>query len=186
MWKILSTYHLKKQNNIRKYTFITLNDLLENERPVKTNRPPSCTLDNKYPGTADSRMQTIRDRVKNLKEEQLGSDWNDVRQLLLWAGGLKNTHRYKSVALGDTARFFNDFNHCDIIAVKEDFATLFSDDLEGRVDPTNSGLIMSVASVKDLGPGLSWCTCMVGCNENPPKDVAHLHYKARIAFKLVW
>lgn len=27
---------------------------------------------------------------------------------------------------------------------------------------------------------------MLGCNEVPPKDVAHLQFRSRIAFKLVW
>ena len=27
---------------------------------------------------------------------------------------------------------------------------------------------------------------MMGCAEDPPRDVAHLQFKSRIAFKLVW
>ena len=27
---------------------------------------------------------------------------------------------------------------------------------------------------------------MMGCNSNPPRDVAHLQFRSRIAFKLVW
>merc|ERR1719231_210665 len=27
---------------------------------------------------------------------------------------------------------------------------------------------------------------MMGCNRDPPADVAHLQFKSRIAFKLVW
>ena len=27
---------------------------------------------------------------------------------------------------------------------------------------------------------------MMGCNSNPPRDVAHVQFRARIAFKLVW
>ena len=80
---------------------------------------------------------------------------------------------------------------------------------------------ISVASLPELGPGGSWSTCLMGCNQvlkkrregviklfrtfllflafipfpfsayytvaqEPPQDVAHLQFKARIAFKLVW
>jgi hypothetical protein len=34
--------------------------------------------------------------------------------------------------------------------------------------------------------GGSWSTCMIGSNKSPPQDVAHLQFKSRIAFKLVW
>lgn len=34
--------------------------------------------------------------------------------------------------------------------------------------------------------GGSWSTCMIGANKSPPQDVAHLQFKSRVAFKLVW
>jgi hypothetical protein len=43
-----------------------------------------------------------------------------------------------------------------------------------------------VASIPELGPGGSWSTCAMGCNREPPQDVAHIQFQARIAFKLVW
>lgn len=43
-----------------------------------------------------------------------------------------------------------------------------------------------IASIEELGPGGSWSTCMIGCNKEPPQDVAHIQFKSRIAFKLVW
>lgn len=43
-----------------------------------------------------------------------------------------------------------------------------------------------VASLPELGPGGSWSTCALGCNKDPPSDVAHVQFRARIAFKLVW
>ena len=43
-----------------------------------------------------------------------------------------------------------------------------------------------VASLPELGPGGSWSTCAMGCNKDPPQDVAHIQFRARIAFKLVW
>lgn len=32
----------------------------------------------------------------------------------------------------------------------------------------------------------SWSTCILGANQEPPRDVAHVQFQARIAFKLVW
>ena len=44
---------------------------------------------------------------------------------------------------------------------------------------------MEAASLSDLGEGYSWVTCQVGCNQDPPLDVAHKQFEARIAWKLV-
>ena len=43
-----------------------------------------------------------------------------------------------------------------------------------------------IASLPELGSGGSWSTCAMGCNSNPPRDVAHIQFRSRIAFKLVW
>jgi len=45
---------------------------------------------------------------------------------------------------------------------------------------------IKIASLPELGPGGSWSTCMIGCNKSPPQDVAHIQFRSRIAFKLVW
>ena len=46
---------------------------------------------------------------------------------------------------------------------------------------------IEAASLPELGPGGSWSTCMLGCNAQPaPRDVAHVQFSARVAFKLVW
>jgi hypothetical protein len=50
----------------------------------------------------------------------------------------------------------------------------------------NSGPGIRTASLPELGPGGSWTTCMIGCAQNPPRDVAHIQFRSRIAFKLVW
>merc|ERR1711957_414514 len=42
------------------------------------------------------------------------------------------------------------------------------------------------ASLEELGPGGSWSTCANGCHMDPPQDVAHVQFRSRIAFKLVW
>jgi hypothetical protein len=43
-----------------------------------------------------------------------------------------------------------------------------------------------IASLPELGPGGSWTTCMLGCHHDPPRDVAHVQFRSRVAFKLVW
>lgn len=48
------------------------------------------------------------------------------------------------------------------------------------------GAGIKIASIEELGPGGSWSTCMMGCNQDPPRDVAHVQFNSRIAFKLVW
>jgi hypothetical protein len=47
-------------------------------------------------------------------------------------------------------------------------------------------LLHRIASLPELGPGGSWSTCANGCNQDPPQDVAHIQFRSRIAFKLVW
>ena len=42
------------------------------------------------------------------------------------------------------------------------------------------------ASLPELGSGGSWSTCAIGCNKDPPRDVAHIQFRSRVAFKLVW
>jgi hypothetical protein len=63
-------------------------------------------------------------------------------------------------------------------------------DNEGRVvgiaHYNRLGAGIRIASMPELGPGGSWSTCMMGCNTDPPQDVAHLQFRSRIAFKLVW
>mmetsp|Transcript_642 Transcript_642/g.1741 ORF Transcript_642/g.1741 Transcript_642/m.1741 type:complete len:131 (-) Transcript_642:1438-1830(-) len=45
---------------------------------------------------------------------------------------------------------------------------------------------IEAASLPELGPGGSWSTCTNGCHLEPPQDVAHVQFKSRIAWKLVW
>ena len=33
---------------------------------------------------------------------------------------------------------------------------------------------------------VSWSTCILGAARDPPSDVAHVQFRSRIAFKLVW
>jgi hypothetical protein len=43
-----------------------------------------------------------------------------------------------------------------------------------------------IASLPELGPGGSWSTCALGCHTDPPSDVAHVQFRSKIAFKLIW
>ncbi len=36
------------------------------------------------------------------------------------------------------------------------------------------------ASLPELGSGGSWSTCAIGCNQDPPRDVAHVQFRSRI------
>lgn len=142
--------------------------------------------DRDYPGTAVERLQNIIKRVKSLTKEDLSKDWEIVRQKLLWAGGLKDL-KDAQPGLGYTGHSFNDFNHCDLTAMKLEVR---HNNNEGRVtgiaynNPLGEGI--KIASLQEVGTGGSWTTCMQGCNQEPPQDVAHIQFRSRIAFKLVW
>jgi hypothetical protein len=139
-----------------------------------------------YPGTAVRRLNSARDRVKSLGPDQLNGEWEGVRKNILWAGGLKDLQTAVPGA-GYTGHSFNDFNHCDLTTMLDQVS---DSENEGRVtgiahrNPLGNGI--RVASITELGPGGSWSTCMIGCGSEPPKDVAHVQFQSRIAFKLVW
>ena len=58
--------------------------------------------------------------------------------------------------------------------------------VKGIAIGNNLGDGIRIASIEELGPGGSWSTCAIGCQEEPPRDVAHFQFRSRIAFKLVW
>ena len=89
----------------------------------------SGMIDSDFPGTAVQRMLNIRDRVKNLKPEQLSGDWMEVRRMILWAGGLRDLPDALP-GQGYTGHSFNDFNHCDLTAMAGDVA---HNENEGKV-----------------------------------------------------
>ena len=51
---------------------------------------------------------------------------------------------------------------------------------------TNTETCPIQASFADYGQGGSWCTCEIGAGEDPPQDVCHVQFEARVGFKLVW
>lgn len=143
-------------------------------------------VDPQYPGTAVTRMRAARERAASLSTEQLSQPWAEVRRRLLWAAGLKDDEVSRP-GQGYTGHAFNDYNHCD--ATTMSIATAHNEN-EGRVsgihrsNPLGVGILK--ASLPELGPGGTWSTCMQGCHTEPPRDVAHVQFQSRIAFKLVW
>lgn len=148
--------------------------------------PPTVEVDKLYPGTAVARMKASMARCRELTSDQLSQDWEKVRRLLLWAGGLKDLP-HQIPGQGYTGHSFNDHNHCDCTTMILDAA---DSNNEGKVagiafnNPLGNGI--RIASETDLGPGGSWSTCTNGCHTDPPRDVAHVQFRSRIAFKLVW
>ena len=143
-------------------------------------------VDREYPGTAVERLRNVHGRVKSLTGEQLNGEWSNVRRSLLWAGGLKDLPTARP-GEGYTGHSFNDYNHCDLTTM---LGAVASNENEGKVAGIHRsnqlGPGIRLASLEELGPGGSWSTCMIGCNKNPPSDVAHVQFQSRIAFKLVW
>lgn len=142
--------------------------------------------DSDYPGTAMIRLRNVRARVSTLTEEDLSSDWEQVRRKLLWAGGLKDLPD-AIPGQGYTGHSFNDYNHVDLTTMNDQN----SDNLNnGEVKQIAVGNFLGEgirkASIPELGPGGSWSTCANGCHMDPPQDVAHIQFRSRIAFKLVW
>ena len=143
-------------------------------------------IDSDYPGTAVQRLNAVHNRIKLLSPDQFNDDWQIVRKLLLWAGGLKILPDAKP-GEGNTDHSFNDFNHCDLTTM---LGNVVSNENNGKLDEiefkNQLGPGITIASIEELGPGGSWTTCMIGCNQDPPHDVAHIQFRSRIAFKLVW
>lgn len=153
---------------------------------MSKNAYAKTMVDTNYPGTAVERLENVRARVATLSEEDLSGDWEDVRRKLLWAGGLKDLPD-AIPGQGYTGHSFNDYNHVDLTTMTD-----------GTSDNRNNGEVKEIAignflgdgirkaSITELGSGGSWSTCAIGCNLDPPQDVAHIQFKSRIAFKLVW
>ena len=146
-------------------------------------------VDSMYPGTAVARMLAARERVRALKPEQLSGEWESVRQSLLYCAGLRDM---KSAAPGSgyTGHAFNDANHCDATTMLGDVAHNINEAGQGRIAGiavgNRLGPGIEIASLPELGEGGSWSTCTNGCHLDPPQDVAHIQFRSRIAFKLVW
>jgi len=139
-----------------------------------------------YPGTAVERTLAARQRAASLNPAQLSGDWAHVRRLLLWAAGLRDLPHVPP-GQGNTGHAFNDYNHCDVTCM---VTNVVHNQNTGQIpgiaygNPLGRGI--EAASLPELGPGGSWSTCMNGCSATPPQDVAHVQFRSRIAWKLVW
>lgn len=150
--------------------------------------PLSQLYDSEYPGTAVQRLALVHKRVAQLVSDQSlqNKPWEEVRRSLLWAGGLKDL-RNSIPGQGYTGHSFNDFNHVDLTTMNDDDAENLNDgSVKGIAIGNRLGPGIKIASIPELGPGGSWSTCALGCHTDPPRDVAHIQFRSRIAFKLVW
>ena len=152
-----------------------------------TTPPLSDMYDAEYPGTAVQRLKAVRKRVAVLANDgTLDGPWEEVRRRLLWAGGLRDLPNARP-GQGYTGHSFNDFNHVDLTTMNDDSSDNLNDgSVKGIAVGNRLGPGIRIASLPELGPGGSWSTCAMGCNSDPPRDVAHVQFKSRIAFKLVW
>ena len=155
-------------------------------RDISSATSRNMSFDPDYPGTAVERMYNVRARVKELTQDDLNSDWEDVRRKILWAGGLRDLPDSRP-GQGYTGHSFNDFNHVDLTCMAEQVSDNENDgSVKGIAMGNRLGPGIRIASLPELGPGGSWSTCALGCNRSPPQDVAHIQFRSRIAFKLVW
>jgi len=179
---ITSIFSHANQSTVNKTTFIV--SALGNVRDISTNM--SNQRDPIYPGTAVERMMNVRARAKELSHNDLNGNWEEVRRRILWAGGLKDLPD-AIPGQGYTGHSFNDYNHVDLTCMLEQES---DNENDGSVKGIAIGNILGpgirVSSLTELGPGGSWSTCAMGCNRDPPRDVAHIQFRSRIAFKLVW
>uniref|UniRef100_A0A7S2R374 Uncharacterized protein n=1 Tax=Eucampia antarctica TaxID=49252 RepID=A0A7S2R374_9STRA len=142
--------------------------------------------DKEYPGTSIVRLNNVRARLATLTMEDLSGDWTDVRRKILWAGGLKDLPD-AIPGQGYTGHSFNDYNHVDLTTMNGGVSDNENDGaVKGIMIGNQLGAGIRIASDEELGPGGSWSTCAMGCNQDPPSDVAHIQFRSRIAFKLVW
>ncbi|CAJ1339039.1 unnamed protein product [Effrenium voratum] len=143
-------------------------------------------VDQEYPGTSVERLRNIQARVKSLTPLDLSKDWEEVRRKILWAGGLKDLPSTRP-GQGYTGHSFNDDNHCDLTPMLGEVAhNLHGGEIRGIAMGNRLGPGIEIASLPELGVGGSWSTCTNGCHFDPPQDVAHVQFRSRIAFKLVW
>jgi len=143
-------------------------------------------VDPEYPGTAVERLRNVRERVQSLSVEDLSGDWQEVRRKILWAGGLRDLPDARPGA-GYTGHSFNDDNHCDLTTMLGNVAhNQNTGEIRGIAVGNLLGPGIETASLPELGLGGSWSTCTNGCHVEPPQDVAHVQFRSRIAFKLVW
>lgn len=137
-------------------------------------------IDPEYPGTAVERMLSARSRVASLTKEDLNDSWDKVRRKILWAGGLRDLPNARP-GEGYTGHSFNDYNHVDLTCMRDNVSDNENDGSVKMIAIGNQlGPGIRTASIPELGSGGSWSTCAIGCNQDPPRDVAHIQFRSRI------
>jgi len=144
------------------------------------------STDEQYPGTAVERMLESRKRAQAIPKEVLNGPWDEARMAILGACGLRDL-RDVPPGQGNTSHCFTDSNHCDCTTMLGEVSHSQNEgQVRGIAMGNQLGPGIKAASLEELGQGGSWCTCLNGCASDPPRDVAHLQFKSRIAFKMVW
>lgn len=111
-------------------------------------------------------------------------EFHNVRSTL--ARGLRDL-RDVPPGRGNTGHCFNDFNHVDATTMTLDMSDNENrGQVQGIAFGNQLGPGIRVASLPEVGPGGTWCTCAQGAAREPPADVAHLQFRSAIAWKLVW
>ena len=175
-------------DSLKSSAFSTMKGSTSDNNETTRNKSSYPAIDPDYPGTAVERMMNARERVRMLEKEQklMDTPWEQIRKQILWAGGLKDLPK-AIPGQGYTGHSFNDFNHVDLTCMRDETSDNENDGrVQGIALGNRLGNGIRVASLEELGSGGSWSTCAMGCNKEPPQDVAHLQFQARIAFKLVW
>ena len=171
----VSAFALSSNGQQEALSFVDSNSLGNTSRKMTTTKieESRAPVDPEYPGTAVERMLSIRERVKELaKGDDLNQKWVDVRRKLLWAAGLKDLTT-AAPGKGYTGHAFNDFNHVDCTAMLP-VDSQNNGEIQGIARGNFLGEGIRIASLPELGPGGSWSTCALGCNKDPPQDVAHV------------
>ena len=111
--------------------------------------------DSEYPGTADERLETCKNRAKSLTANELSQDWEAiVRPKLLWAAGLRDLTNV-APGKGNTGHCFNDFNHVDATTMLMQTADTEHDgSVRGIAVGNQLGEGIRAASLPDAGPGV--------------------------------
>lgn len=182
-FQTVSSSTLQRQSSIHNHSAVSS---IKSSQCNMSTQSNDSHVDLEYPGTAVERLRNVRARVASLKEEDLNGDWEEVRRRILWAGGLRDLPD-AIPGRGYTGHAFNDYNHVDLTTMNDETADNRND---GEVKQIAIGNFLGdgirIASLPELGPGGSWSTCANGCHMDPPQDVAHIQFRSRIAFKLVW
>lgn len=119
-------------------------------------------------------MRAARERALSLPAAETNGDWENVRQRVLWAAGLRDI-KDAAPGSGYTGHAFNDANHCDATTMLGDVAHSANDgSVKGIAVGNQLGPGIEVASLPELGTGGSWSTCTNGCHLEPPQDVTDL------------